>query len=60
MSSYINHLKDWSRRLCVDNYFWPHDYGYLKLEEKDNWMNISITWKKLITEEMFVKIKKSL
>lgn len=60
MSSYIDTLKNWDRYLCVDNYFWPHDYWYLKLENNENWMNINIQGKKLLTEEKFALIRKSL
>lgn len=60
MSNYIEKLKNWDRYMCVDNYFWPHDYGYIKLEETDNWTHLNIQGKKALTEEMFDKLKKSL
>lgn len=48
MSSYVQHFSDGSVWWCLDDFFWPHEYGYIKLKWIEEWYSAEVSpdWKK--------------
>lgn len=60
MSSFVQRFSDGSIWGCLDDYFWHHDYGYVKLKNIEEWYNPSEDgihdgrWEsRIITEDAF-------
>ena len=61
MSSYVQHFSDWSHWWCLDDYFWPHEYGYIKLKDETEWYNLwdKKEWKhRVVNHEEFRRCTK--
>lgn len=61
MSSYVQHFSDWSCWWCLDDYFWHHEYGYIKLKDAAEWHSLwdIKEWKhRVVTGEDFKRCTK--
>ena len=56
MSSYLQYFKDGEETVifgCLDDFFWHHEYGYIKLKDVSEWYNLSTdkNWKNRVLSE---------
>lgn len=53
MSSFVQHFSDGSVWGCIDDFFWHHEYGYIKLKDVSEWYNLSTdkNWKNRVLSE---------
>lgn len=55
MSSYITKL--WNHRYAwIDNYFWSNKYWYVKLNDWDDWLNLDIKGRVVLTWDQFKQL----
>lgn len=49
MSSFITE-HNWKKYYCLDDYFWPHQYWYIKFEDGDTWLSLDPTKREVLRE----------